>query len=129
MHLCIIYIHSSFSSMLTLSSHINIIQNQHKYQHMYRIKRIADILKRLAVISLSPMIKPYRNQRQKRKSLLTDFKFHAKQVNRIHQSSQHLHIHPVKRSNLSQQTPPFPAPEKVENENCQYTCAVIVNHT
>ena len=128
MHLCIIYIYSVFF-MPAMPSHIHIIQHQHKYQHMYRIKRIADILKRLAVISLSPMIKPYRNQRQKRKSLLTDFKVHTKHFNRIHQTSQQLNIHPVKSSNLPQQTPPFPFPEKIENENCQYTCAVIVNHT
>ena len=76
---------------------------------MHRIKSIAQILEGLAVVALSSAVQPDGNQRQQRQSLLTDLKFVSEQVNGIHQTTQHLHIDPVKRKELSQQAPPFPS--------------------
>ena len=54
-----------------------ILQDQHKDQHMYGIKGIAGILERFAVIALPSSVQPDGEERQKCKPLLTDLKFHA----------------------------------------------------
>ena len=60
-----------------------ILQDQHKDQHMYGIKGIAGILERLAVIALPSAVQPDGEERQKCKTLLTDLKFHAEYMDGI----------------------------------------------
>lgn len=79
-------------------SSVDEIQYRHKQQHVDRIKCIADVLEWFAVITLSATIQPDGNQCQKGKSLLAQLKFHAKELNRIHQTTQQFHIQPVQRN-------------------------------
>ena len=104
------------------------IQHQHKHQHMHRVKGIAGILEWFAVAALPPAIQPDGYQRQQRKPLLAKFKLHAEQPDGVHQPAQKLHIDPVQGQHLSQQAPPFPAPEEVEGEHRQHTGTVVIRH-
>ena len=74
--------------MLVWPSAGQILQDQHKDQHMYGIKGIAGILERFAVIALPSAVQPDGEERQKCKTLLTDLKFHAEYMDGIQQTAQ-----------------------------------------
>ena len=94
-----------------------ILQDQHKDQHMYGIKGIAGILEWLAVIALPSAVQPDGHQCQQRQPLLAKLKVHAEELNGVHKPTQQLHVDPVQRSQLPQQTPPLLPPENLRSEN------------
>ena len=63
-------------------------------------------------------------------ALLAKLKVHAEELNGVHKPAQQLHVDPVQRCQLPQQTPPLaPVPvKKVEDEHSQHTGAVVVHH-
>ena len=78
--------------------------------------------------ALPPAIQPDGHQRQQRKPLLTQLKLHAEQPDGVHQPAQKHHVDPVQGQHLSQQAPPFPAPENVKSEHGQHTGTVVICH-
>ena len=78
--------------------------------------------------ALPPAIQPDGDQRQQRKPLLTQLKLHAEQPDGVHQPAQKHHVDPVQGQHLSQQAPPFPAPENVKSEHGQHTGTVVICH-
>ena len=72
-----------------------ILSSVDEIQHMNWIKCITEILEWFTVVALSAAVQPDGDQCQKRKPLLAQFKFHAKELNRIHQTAQQFHIQPV----------------------------------
>ena len=78
--------------------------------------------------ALPPAIQPDGHQRQQRKPLLTQLKLHAEQPDGVHQPAQKHHVDPVQGQHLSQQAPPFPAPENVKSEHGQHTGTVVIHH-
>ena len=78
--------------------------------------------------ALPPAIQPDGHQRQQRKPLLTQLKLHAEQPDGVHQPAQKHHVDPVQGQHLSQQAPPFPAPENVKSEHGQHTGTVVIRH-
>ena len=61
-------------------------------QHMHRIKCIASIFEPLRMIALYSFIKPNRNKRQHRQTLLNDVNFLSKQIKRIVKAAQQINI-------------------------------------
>ena len=104
------------------------LQGQCKHQHVYRVKRIAEILEPPAVVSLPPAVQPDGDERQQRKALLADLKRSAEQLHRVHQAAQHLDIEPVQREQLPCQAPPCPTTEEVENQHRQHADSVVIDH-
>ena len=68
---------------------------------MYRIKRVAGILKRLAVVSLPPAVEPDGHEREQCKPLLADLKLQSEKLDRENLSSDERHIDPIERRDRS----------------------------
>ena len=92
---------------------------------MHGVKGVAGILERLAVVALPTAVQPDGHQCQQRQPLLAKLKVHAEELNGVHKPAQQLHVDPVQRCQLPQQTPPLaPVPvKKVEDEHSQHPCA------
>ena len=80
---------------------------------MYRIKRVAGILKRLAVVSLPPAVEPDGHEREQCKPLLADLKLQSEKLDWENLSSDERHIDPIERRDLSEQLPPLSAVEEI----------------
>ena len=95
---------------------------------MYRIKRVAGILKRLAVVSLPPAVEPDGHEREQCKPLLADLKLQSEKLDRENLSSDERHIDPIERRDLPEQLPPLSAAEEIEHKHRQNAHAVIIYH-
>ena len=82
------------------------------------------------MVALPPAVQPDGHQCQQRQPLLAKLKVHAEELNGVHKPAQQLHVDPVQRCQLPQQTPPLaPVPvKKVEDEHSQHTGTVVVHH-
>ena len=95
---------------------------------MYRVKGIAEPLKPLGVKALTPPVQPDGDQRQQRQTLLQQLELVSKQSYRIEQPAQHLRVDIVQADKLSQEIPPSPAPEEIEDQDRQHTRAIVICH-
>ena len=102
--------------------------DQPQNQHVNRIKSVAEILKRPVMEPLPSFVEPDRDQRQKGKPLLAQLEAVPEKGKWEHLPAQKLHIDPVEGSDLPQQIPPLPSPEKVKDKYGQHSGAVIVHH-
>lgn len=95
---------------------------------MGRIKPVTEILKCLVVEALPSLIKPYRNQRQKREALLHDLYLKTKYRNCIVVTAQQLHIQDVQTQKLAQPVYPVAFSEEVEGQYRHDANAIIIYH-
>ena len=101
------------------------VQHQNQQQHMHRVKGVAGILERLAVVALPPAVQPDRHQCQQRQPLLAKLKVHTEELDGVHKPAQQFHVDPVQRRQLPQQAPPLAPMEEVKDEHGQHTGTVL----
>ena len=96
-------------------------KGERQQQHMYRIKSIADVPKRLGVISLPPVVQPDRQQRQQRQPLLRERHRMTEDRDRQQFTGQALAVDPVQPRKLRKPLPPgTPSARRSRNNlSCQ----------
>ena len=95
---------------------------------MNGIKGIAEILKRFTMVALLALVKPNRDQRQKRKALLDNLNGTAKYLNFIIKAPQQFHIEKIQAQKLEQTVYPGLVPKSIECQNGQNSDPVIIHH-
>ena len=96
---------------------------------MHRVEPVIKLLDESVVWSLLSFVKPDWYEGKKSKSLLCEKVVFAEKLNLIAVSAEQLHIDNIKKDKLTEEAPPFSAPEEIENKNGEYACVVVVHHT
>ena len=95
---------------------------------MRRIKSITEPLEPPRMIAALTFIKPYRDKRKKRQTLLCKLKFVSCDRESVVHSFEHTDIYHGKTYKLRREVLPLTFTEKVEHKNRQNTCAVVIDH-
>ena len=95
---------------------------------MERIERIAEVLKRFAVVSLLSAVEPEGNESKESKALLCEGNQESKHCELIDKPAQEFEVDVGKEDDLSCKTPPLPSAEEVEDQNRQDSCMIEVHH-
>ena len=93
---------------------------------MHWIEPVAEPPERLAVMTLSASVEPYRNQRQKCQSLSCKEICFASHRNLVGKSTEYLYIYIIHPCQLTEIMVPLAASKEVEYQNCKYACVIIV---
>ena len=95
---------------------------------MQRIKGVAGVLERFAVMPLFAAVQPDRDQRQQRETLPHQEIGFISKVNFVTVSAQNFHVNVPQTEKLPDIAPPFALTEEIECKNHQNTGVVIVHH-
>ena len=94
---------------------------------MYRVKQIVNGMKLFAMVSLFAVVEPDGDQRQQSDGLSCDEMGTAEQIEFISEAAQYFEIDIPHAKQLTPIIPPFFAPEKVEGQNHEDTCIIIIH--
>ena len=93
---------------------------------MQRVESVVEILQCFAVVSLSALIQPDRNERQQSDALPGDEMNIAQDGDLVSVSAQHFKVDVPHTDQLSQVMPPLFAPEEVEGQQNEDSGVIIV---